>query len=74
MGIEFGMGALFSGIFSSFNGNNNTAMRAIVFVHNSECYCENFYQNEKLISNDELSLVLKSWQNKFIYLFFCAES
>lgn len=59
----------FFGICCSFNGNNNIAMRVIVFIHNSECYCANFYQNEKLISNDELSLVEKL-QNKFIYFFF----
>lgn len=67
MGIEFGMRAFF-GIFFSFNGNNNIDESDCVCTK-SECYCENFYQNEKLVSNDELSFE-ENLQSKFIYLFF----
>lgn len=67
MGIEFGMRAFF-GIFCSFNGNNNADESDCVCTK-SECYCENFYRNEKLVSNDELSFE-GNLQSKFIY-FLC---
>lgn len=67
MGIEFGMRDFF-GIFSSFNGNNNVDERDCVCTK-SECYCENFYRNEKLVSNDELSFEEKP-AKKIYFIFF----